>query len=526
MVISYTRFSTPRQSWGDSLRRQVEQSEKWAKERGLKIDDSLSDRGISAFRGSNTKTGTALGSLLKMAEQNEIPKGSILLVENLDRLSRDEAHKAMGQFLALIESGLKIVTLADGYEYDGKKFEPMQLMMSVMVMARAHEESAIKSHRSKAAWVNKRRNATSKIMSEKMPSWLKVRGGKIVLDEERAAIVRRGFQMAIDGHSKNSICATLSKDGVKLSWSFWHHTFKGRSVLGECQCYYNPTDGEWDREKQPAGDPIKDYYPAVIDEDTWYRANKALGMYRMNRRAGRREGFVNIFGGLLFDAGDRSPMKVQFKRNKVTGWFTRRYVSTMAVEGRAGASKFVGFPLNAFEVGFLALLAKSIAPKKQKDDSSERIEAIMARIEQLDLKAEKIEDSALENDAVDVVVKMLAKISKERSALAGELEELKSRKADGSAADAAASLQYDEKSNTTETRLRTRATLQKMFKRIDVSLDRIGKTVFFCNAVGHLNDGGEYKVNLKCKLVRDQNLCIMSSDSFKTVTLTNYQKTL
>src|ERR1700758_3473375 len=48
---SYIRFSSPEQAKGDSLRRQTEAAEAYAKERGLSLDSSLTfrDLGISAF---------------------------------------------------------------------------------------------------------------------------------------------------------------------------------------------------------------------------------------------------------------------------------------------------------------------------------------------------------------------------------------------------------------------------------------------------------------------------------------------
>jgi DNA invertase Pin-like site-specific DNA recombinase len=50
---SYIRFSRPEQMRGDSLRRQTEAAEKWAAENGLVIDQSLTDLGLSAYRGLN-----------------------------------------------------------------------------------------------------------------------------------------------------------------------------------------------------------------------------------------------------------------------------------------------------------------------------------------------------------------------------------------------------------------------------------------------------------------------------------------
>ncbi len=62
LCYSYIRFSTPEQIKGDSLRRQLEDTEKFAKDNGLYLDDSLTikDLGVSAYKGRH-KTHGALG---------------------------------------------------------------------------------------------------------------------------------------------------------------------------------------------------------------------------------------------------------------------------------------------------------------------------------------------------------------------------------------------------------------------------------------------------------------------------------
>lgn len=63
---SYSRFSTPEQVT-ESKRRQSALAVKWASERGLTIDDSLSmqDYGVSAFIGANGSDTGALGAFLE-----------------------------------------------------------------------------------------------------------------------------------------------------------------------------------------------------------------------------------------------------------------------------------------------------------------------------------------------------------------------------------------------------------------------------------------------------------------------------
>ena len=58
---SYVRMSTDRQLKGDSLRRQLEASAKYAMEHGLDLQTGreLQDIGVSGYDGANVETGDA-----------------------------------------------------------------------------------------------------------------------------------------------------------------------------------------------------------------------------------------------------------------------------------------------------------------------------------------------------------------------------------------------------------------------------------------------------------------------------------
>lgn len=115
---SYIRFSTPDQIKGDSLRRQLELSERYVRENNLTLDTSLTlhDLGLSAFHGKNVEKG-ALGAFLTAVDQGKVRPGSFLLVESLDRLSRAQVIDALGLFTSILNNGITIVTLSDGQVY-------------------------------------------------------------------------------------------------------------------------------------------------------------------------------------------------------------------------------------------------------------------------------------------------------------------------------------------------------------------------------------------------------------------------
>jgi len=145
---SYVRFSTPQQALGDSLQRQAEKAAKWAADHGLTLDTTINmnDLGTSAFRQANAKKG-ALRRFLDAVEEGVVEKGSYLLVENMDRLSRDEIYQSLPLFLMIINSGITIVTLTDGkvYSQESLKDEKFQMFYIVAELTRANEESSRKS---------------------------------------------------------------------------------------------------------------------------------------------------------------------------------------------------------------------------------------------------------------------------------------------------------------------------------------------------------------------------------------------
>jgi len=178
---SYIRFSTSEQLKGSSLKRQLGLAREYAHTNKLELDESLTlhDLGISAYKGKHRTEG-ALGEFLSLVNSKKIPKGSILIVESLDRLSREQVLDALNLFLNIIREGIKIVTLMDNMEYSEETINSNigQLMFSLTIMSRAHEESLVKSKRLKAAWVQKRENIRNEVLTRVCPSWLKVTDDK------------------------------------------------------------------------------------------------------------------------------------------------------------------------------------------------------------------------------------------------------------------------------------------------------------------------------------------------------------
>ena len=318
---SYIRFSTLQQAEGDSLRRQTELSLKYAERHGLSLDTSLSfqDLGLSGFTGENRSKG-ALASFLHAVQTGLVSRGSFLLVESLDRLRRDTLSEQMTLFIGLINAGLTVVTPADQQAYNKATVDQdlSKLTLSLVVMMRAHEESLTKSRRLKAAWENKRKQASDKKLTSSCPSWLSLAPDRraFVVIPERAALVRRIFGMSLNGHGIARIARNLNSEGIS-NWSRgrgWHASFvhrllRSRAVLGE----YQPMRRNG-AQAVLAGNPIRGYYPAILDEGTWREA-QTRRQTRPRCCVGKH--FVNLFSGIVFDGFNGTSMRlIQWDHSK------------------------------------------------------------------------------------------------------------------------------------------------------------------------------------------------------------------
>ncbi|PXX33682.1 hypothetical protein NA66_1010206 [Burkholderia pyrrocinia] len=74
----------------------------------MELDASLSlrDEGLSAYHQRHVRQG-ALGVFLRAVEDSQVPAGSVLIVEGLDRLSRAELLQAQAQLAQTAPMRLK-----------------------------------------------------------------------------------------------------------------------------------------------------------------------------------------------------------------------------------------------------------------------------------------------------------------------------------------------------------------------------------------------------------------------------------
>lgn len=351
---SYTRFSTPEQAHGDSSRRQIELAESYAAVHQLTLDNTLrlKDEGVSGFRGANVRKG-ALGQFMAAIDNGDVEPGSFLLVESLDRVSRQNPWDALPIFQLIINAGVTIVTLFDGKSYDlpSMRANPFRIMESLFVMVRANEESETKARRLKEAWKGKRSKIGEKPLTSIVPAWLKKEGNEIVLIPARQTVVRKIVDWALGGLGQNAIASRLNQDGTPVfgRGKFWHRSYISKILenpaLVGTLVPHELSHENGKRRRLPL-EPVLDYFPAVVTQEEWASLSGLAAGRKPVTRQGRE--IKNILAGLAtcascggsmvrVDKGSRSLPKLVCSRAKAGAGCHYRGVHMWIVEASVRA---------------------------------------------------------------------------------------------------------------------------------------------------------------------------------------------
>lgn len=336
---SYIRFSTPEQSKGDSLRRQTELSKQWAEQHNLEFVESMVDEGISAFKSSNAERGK-LGDFLSAIEAGLIEKGSYLLIESLDRMSRDELDIAFERFSKILRSGVTVVTLNNGKVFTPESAkELVSIIEALLIFSRAHEESATKGKRVAAAWANKRKAAREekKPLTKLTCGWIELVDGAYQLHEEHSETVRQIISLTKQGLGARLVAKELMRQGRSTfrGSKVWNNTtvskvLRNRALFGEYQpMKIQHVEGRKIRVED--GEPVQNYYPALITEAEFYQISAIRNPSGTHLGGRKGQGFGNLFTKLATCANCGANMTIVNKGKPPKGF---KYIQ--CTDGRRG----------------------------------------------------------------------------------------------------------------------------------------------------------------------------------------------
>lgn len=407
----YARFSHSRQSEGMSLERQADVAEEWARQRGIVLDDTLAafiDAGVSASRGKNIVKG-ALGRFREAVAAGDVPAGSYLLVESVSRFSRLSPLDSQPVLRELVEAGIRVVFFDPSIEVNAENQHDMAVGMIFQIMGYIAKDytDRLGQYLTKA-WAHKRdmMRTERKAATRMLPYWLtcevtiengRHKRGAIEPHPVYAPIVQRIFREYLAGSGKQQIAAALnaeirfneagehiggvlppqkvgSKEGKRAK--FWRHGLIGRTLANAAVCgTFQPhrevktritlksgIAGALKRRREPAGEPIPGYFPAVVSGEIFAQAatvreqNRAKAGAKIN--SGRNTGPKHILANLACCPVCGSAMLRTNKGHRTPP----RYVCTRALSRKSGECQRVYVTIADVERAIIAnaqLLARA-----------------------------------------------------------------------------------------------------------------------------------------------------------------------
>ncbi|KRB24980.1 hypothetical protein ASE08_02000 [Rhizobacter sp. Root16D2] len=389
--------------------------------------------GVSAFKGQNAETG-ALRAFLRAVEDGHIPRGSYLLVESLDRITRGHVLQAQTIFNSIVMAGITLVTLGDQREYSEESLiaNPTDLLISLLVMMRGNDESATKARRLKAAWANKRVLAgEKKLFTRLVPGWIRVTPDETLeAIPERAEVVQRIFSMFLSGIGKGAIAKAFNSEGLE-TWGMagrkpgqhWHASYVAKildnpAVLGILTT--RTVEFEDGREVIREAQRIDDYYPRVIDDETFARVRAIRDTATVVRQKGRSVS-RNLVAGLSVCPICSGAM---IRVNKGTAKRGKPYLVCSKAKAGAGCSyKAVGLEAVEFAVrGAFSEFSEALLA-----EGSQSLAADVQRLESdslvLNDEMENVADAIAKQGTSSVLSRKLRELQTEMDRVVSELRD-------------------------------------------------------------------------------------------------------
>ncbi|MUI52306.1 recombinase family protein, partial [Pseudomonas aeruginosa] len=193
----------------------------------------------------------ALYLFLEKIKSGEIEKGSVLIIEHFNRLSRLKLHKAMDLFNEILRHGIDIAVLDEKQIFTAESISSIDYIKAVLKFDLAHEESKDKSKKGKDNWKFKKealRNSQNPQIerlnfTKTLPLWLEKTDAEIVVNEQKAETIRLIFRLCIENNGYMRIATHLNQsktprlDASNGPWTLdiVKRLLHNRALLGEYQ---------------------------------------------------------------------------------------------------------------------------------------------------------------------------------------------------------------------------------------------------------------------------------------------------
>lgn len=267
---SYIRFSTKQQLKGDSKDRQFAIATKYAEENGLElVQSNYSDLGVSAYKSVHR---SGLQNMFDAITSGAIPRGSVVVIEAVDRLSRKQYQETNDLVQQIVNGGVSLYVAADNMLYDSTTVNDIDKIMMLAIRCQiAFEESEQKSIRVKAAKDKKKMQALDGIKTKKsLPSWLVFdQNTNEFVFNEHVKCIKKIISLKQNSGTESSITNELNRLGFKPPRSDKWNPTSIRKILSNHALY-----GAWLTRINKDGvwcddEIILNHYPSLVSYEEW-----------------------------------------------------------------------------------------------------------------------------------------------------------------------------------------------------------------------------------------------------------------
>lgn len=500
----YVRFSSTRQEDGSTRTRQNELIDAFVTKHGLDVDRHLEDAGTSAHRGKNAGSEGVLGQFLRQVRMGEIDKGSYLLIENFDRLSRDKIVRSNKIFTDLLYAGIKIVILDKNKIYDAENLDFGDWISALVEFERANAESERKSDFSSKAWrFNREKMRAGEIVTKKVPTWLKVENNAFVVDHEKVERINTLFKLSLSKGLQEATREYNELYSEKLAIHQTQYLLSNRKLIGEHSPQKIHYDESGQLKRKDEGDSIPNYYPSVVDEKLFYQVQEVIKSRKpfAGRYSNQR---YNVFRDLIFCKWCGGTIRYMNKgerdyficTNSMTGKCDlNSHFGQLSIRGKKLFSMFFAFTdgLNVSALLEENTQAEELKTKIMKMEANKN--QIMSRLE--DFKIE-VKNMIMSGKTIPSTYnELIAELESNRTHIDQEIESdtkkldqiyISEKSFSGLKSNDISEIIYDRSDDSIEKRVRYNSELKKIIKHIRIDYLETALEIEFFNGVQRFID--------------------------------------
>ncbi len=291
-AVMYCQYSYSMKRNKDSNATKSKSAKKWCQDNDAKLLSVNLDSKTAGFRHDSSAV-DVLSFILEEIDAGSVPKNAYLLIDSIENLNRDQLASAVAKVQCILDKGINIVTLRDGKIITPRSSSDVdELMIMVISLFHAYEESKTKSSRASSTWKAKReRVENGKKPKLRSPQWVNY-------DEEiqeyilndKSESVEKVFEIYLELGSVNSTARQLNEERVKTIGSSKIWSSSTVNAVLKSKSTYGELDAKSIKEEH--------FFPAVITKDTFYQAQSLLQRNSNNTGIGRNKGTSNVLTGI------------------------------------------------------------------------------------------------------------------------------------------------------------------------------------------------------------------------------------